>query len=244
MSFPYQKAAWTNIKNGLFSRRLTHSINWFSQENFRSRCFNWILRGKSQAELSKKGLQWQKNNWWKWFFTSNGLILGIVMSHRTNIFGFWLKVLNRVVITAFSASRWTTSVKTTFFGANHQFQFLLGFWGRRIWRFSEKKSQDCQDWIWSVRRQNWRKKCVFLKIFKITHLIGLWWKHIPKFGKKSVFGVLQTALYVSRRKIRTRWFSFESFNFEFFSRFWAENIKQCCQKLILCVQKNLWRMMF
>ena len=108
------KAAWTNIKNGLFSRRLTHSIKWFSRENFRSRCFNWILRGKTQAELSKKGLQWQKNNWGQRFFTSNGLILDIVMSHRTIFFGIWLKILNRDVNTAFSASRLTTSGKTSF----------------------------------------------------------------------------------------------------------------------------------
>ena len=114
MSFFYQNFPGTIVKNALFSCRLTHSIKWFSRENFRSRCFNWILRGKTQAELSKKGLQWQKNNWGQRFFTSNGLILDIVMSHRTIFFGIWLKILNRDVNTAFSASRWTTSVKTTF----------------------------------------------------------------------------------------------------------------------------------
>ena len=56
------KVAWTNIKNGLFSCRLTHSIIWFSQENFLSRCFNWILRGKAQAELSKKAYNDRKTN--------------------------------------------------------------------------------------------------------------------------------------------------------------------------------------
>ena len=47
---------------------------------------------------------------------------------------------------------------------------------------------------------------------------------------KILFWVLQTALYVSKRKIRTKWLSFEFFNFKFFSRIWAENIQQCYQK--------------
>ena len=61
-------------------------MKWFSLENLRFRRFNWILRGKFPAELSKKGLRWQKNNWGKWFSTSIDLILEIVMSHRTIFF--------------------------------------------------------------------------------------------------------------------------------------------------------------
>ena len=143
LSLLYQKVPWTTIENGLFSCRLTLSMKWFFRENFRFLCFNWILSGKTPAELSKKCLRWQKNYWWKWFFTSNDLTLDNVMSHRTNFFGFWLKVLKRDVNTAFSASRWWTSGKTSFSGRYHQFQFLLGFWGRRIWTFT-KKYQDLQ----------------------------------------------------------------------------------------------------
>ena len=84
--FPSKKTPGTTIKNGLFSCRLTHSMKWFSLENLRFRRFNWILRGKSPAELSKKGLRWQKNNWGKWFSTSIDLILEIVSSHRTIFF--------------------------------------------------------------------------------------------------------------------------------------------------------------
>ena len=54
LSFPYQNVPGTTIKNGLFSCRLTHSMKWFSRENIRFRRFNWILRGKTTAELSKK----------------------------------------------------------------------------------------------------------------------------------------------------------------------------------------------
>ena len=54
LSFPYQSVPGTTIKNGLFSCRLTHSMKWFSWENIRFRRFNWILRGKTPAELSKK----------------------------------------------------------------------------------------------------------------------------------------------------------------------------------------------
>ena len=125
--FPSKKTPGTTIKNGLFSCRLTQSMKWFSRENIRFRRFNWILRRKTPAELSKKGLRWQKNNWGKWFFTSIDLILEIFMSHRTFFFGFWLKVLNRDVNTAFSASRWTKSAKISFFGKNYQFQFSVGF---------------------------------------------------------------------------------------------------------------------
>ena len=38
---------------------------------------------------------------------------------------------------------------------------------------------------------------------------------------KSLLWVLQTALYVSEWKIRTKWLSFEPFIFKFFSRLWA-----------------------
>ena len=127
LSFPYQNDPGTGIKNGLFSCRLTHAMKWFSWENIRFRRFNWILRGKTPAELSKKGLRWQKNNWGKWFFTSIDLVLEIVMSHRTIFFGFWLKVLNKDVNTAFSASRWTSSAMIPFIGTQYQFQFILGF---------------------------------------------------------------------------------------------------------------------
>ena len=127
LSFPYQNVPGTTIKNGLFSCRLTHSMKWFSLENLRFRRFNWILRGKSPAELSKKGLRLQKNNWGKWFSTSIDLILEIVSSHRTIFFRIYLKVLNKDVNTAFSASRWTSSARISFIGTNYQCQFILRF---------------------------------------------------------------------------------------------------------------------
>ena len=146
LSLLYQKVPWTTIENILFSCRLTHSMRWFSRDNFRFRCFNRILRRKLRTELSKKGLRWQRNNCWKWFFTSNDLIPVNLMSHRTSFFGFWRKTSNRDVNTAFSASSWTNFGKTSFFGRHYQFQFLWGFWGRHFWTFSGKK-QDFQNCI-------------------------------------------------------------------------------------------------
>ena len=35
---------------------------------------------------------------------------------------------------------WTASGKISFFGINHQFQFILGFWERRVWTFNKKRS--------------------------------------------------------------------------------------------------------
>ena len=88
LSFPYQNVPGTTIKNGLFSCRLTHSTKLFSRETFHLRCLNWILRGKIPAELSRNGLRWQKDNWGNCFFTSNDLILDIVISDWTKFFGF------------------------------------------------------------------------------------------------------------------------------------------------------------
>ena len=53
-----------------------------------------------------------------------------------------------------------------------------------------------------------------------------------------------TALYVSKRTIRTKWLSFEPFNFKCFSRHWAENIQQSYWNFILRVHMNLWKMRF
>ena len=127
LSFSYQKVPWTTIKKSLFSCRLTPSNKWFSRETFHFRCFFLFLVGKLRQDCQNTSLRWQKNNWGNWLFTSNDLILDIVISDWTNFFGFWLKFLNRNVNTAFSGSRWTTSAKISFIGINCQFQFVLGF---------------------------------------------------------------------------------------------------------------------
>ena len=88
-------------------------------------------------------------------------------------------------------------------------------------------------------------KNVFFWIrYNFTHLFGLWIKHIPKFRLKSLLWVLQTALYVSKWKIRTKWLSFEPIKFKKFSRLWAEKVQQCYENIILRVQMNLWRKRF
>ena len=123
----YQNFPGTTVKNALFPSRLTLSTKWFSRENFHFRCFFGFLVGKLRQGCQNSSLRWQKNNWGKWFFTSKDLILDFVCSHWTKLFGFWLKIMNRDVNTAFSGSRWTTSAKISFTGINCQFQFILGF---------------------------------------------------------------------------------------------------------------------
>ena len=140
LSFFYQIFPATIVQNALFPSRLTLSMKWFSRENVHFCCFFGLLVGKLRQGCQNNSLRWQKNNSRKWLFTSNGLILDIVISHSTKLFGFWLKISNRDVSTAFSASRLTTSGKTSFFGINYQFQFLLGFWARRVGTINKKKS--------------------------------------------------------------------------------------------------------
>ena len=127
MSLFYQKSSGTIVKNALFPSRLTISTKGFSRGKVHFRCFCGFLVGKLREDCQNTSLRWQKNNWGNWFLTSNDLILDIVISDWTKFFGFWPKIRNRNVNTAFSVSRWTTSAKISFIGINCQLQFVLRF---------------------------------------------------------------------------------------------------------------------
>ena len=88
------------------------------------------------------------------------------------------------------------------------------------------------------------KNVFFLDSIQFYTFVRTVTKTHSKVRLKSHLWVLQTALYVSEWKIRTKWLSFEPFIFKFFSRLWAENIQQWYENLILRVQMDLWRMRF
>ena len=88
------------------------------------------------------------------------------------------------------------------------------------------------------------EKMFFLDSIQFYTFVRTVTKTHSKVRLKSLLWVLQTALYVSEWKIRTKWLPFEPFIFKFFSRFWAENIQPWYENLSLRVHMDLWRMRF
>ena len=105
LSFPFQKNSGNDYQKRLvlLQTNTCNEVIFSGKLSFLS--FYLDFERENSGIVVKKGLRLQKNNWAKWFYASNDLILDIVMSHRTNFIGFWLKVLNRDVNTAFSVSR-------------------------------------------------------------------------------------------------------------------------------------------
>ena len=163
--------------------RLALSRKWFSQENFHFCWFVCILSEKIPAELSKNGLHWQKNNWEKWFFKSNDLILDIGLVTSNKIYTISGGNFNSDVNTAISASKKkTTSGETSFFfRINYQFHFILRFWGLLVGTFSEKKIRTFRT-AFNASGGKFRWKNVFFwNRYKFTQLFRLWPKYIREF---------------------------------------------------------------
>ena len=144
--------------------------------------FSLNIARKTSDSVLKKRSKLIEVQLTKVVFTSNGLILDIVFLSLTKVLRFHPIIFNRDVHTAISASRWTTSGETSFFGINYQFQFILGFSGLWVWTFSEKKIRTFRTALnVSGGKIGW-KNVFFWISFNFAHLFGLWRKHIRIFG--------------------------------------------------------------
>ena len=178
----------------------------FSEKRSFSFFFGFLLEKLMQG-CQNNTPRWQKNKWGKWFFTSNDLICDIIISHWTKLFGFWLKYLNKVVNTAIFASRFSTSEETFFFRINYQFQFILAFWGIRVWKFSESIS-GLSEMHLTCSESNFKEKMFFFGTVISLHICSDCDANTFESSAKEVFWVLQTAWYASNWKVRKKWLSF------------------------------------
>ena len=192
LSFPYQNVPGTTIKNGLFSCRLTQSMKWFSLENLRFRRFNWILRGKTPAEMSKKGLQWQKNNWGKWFSTSIDLILEIVMSHRTIFFRILAESFKQGCKYCILRVEINNFRKDIFYWNKLSISIYFRILRKKILDIQLKKTKTFRTVFNMSGVQGVWKNVFFWISHNFTHLFGLRETH-SKVRLKILLWVLQTA---------------------------------------------------
>ena len=219
-------------------------MKWFSRENLRFRRFNWILRGKTPAELSKKGLRWQKNNWEKWYFTSIDLILEIVMSKRTIFFRILAESFKQGCQYCILRVEMNIFRKDIFYWNKLSISIYFTILRKKILDIQRKKSILSELHLICPEAKLYEKMFFFLDSIQFYTFVRTVTKTHSKVRLKSHLWVLQTGLYVSEWKIRTKWLSFEPFIFKFFPRLWAENIQQWYENLFLRVQMNLWRKRF
>ena len=221
LSFPYQNVPGTTIKNGLFSCRLTQSMKWFSLENLRFRRFNWILRGKTPAEMSKKGLQWQKNNWGKWFSTSIDLILEIVMSHRTNFFRILAESFKQGCQYCILRVEMNIFRKDIFYWNKLSISIYFTILRKKILDIQRKKSRLSELHLICPEAKLY-EKMFFSGFDTVLHICSDCDENtFESSAKKSPVGS-PNCMYVSKWKVRTKWLSFEPFIFKFFSRLWRK----------------------
>ena len=171
------------------------------------------------------------------------MLLDIVFSLWTKLIGFSPKILNRDVNTAFSASRWTNSGKTIFFGRNYQFQFLLGFWGRGSWTFNEKKFRTVQTGIEVSGGKIWGTNVFFVMVLNLHNCSDCDGNTFNSSAKNCLLSFSNCPVRVQMKDSNEMTFC-RTLQFQFFSRLWAEIIQQCYENLILRVQMNLRTMRF
>ena len=241
LCFSHQKVPWTTLKNALFPCRLTLSMKWYPWEKFHFRCLLDFEREDS-GRVVKKWSTLTEEQLRKLVVTSNDLILDIVFWGWTSLLGFWPKNFNRDVNTAISASRWTTSGERSFFRMNYQFQFILALCGRRVRTFNEKKT-GVSDLHLTCPEAKLDGKKFFVLVTSLHICSDCDQKTFKISSKKSLVGSPNCLVHIQMKGSNEVTF-FRNFEFHFFSRPWAEKIRQCCQTLIPRVQKNLWRMRF
>ena len=136
------------VKNAVFPSRLALSRKWLSQENFPFCCFVCILSEKIPAELSKNGLRWQKNNWGKWFFNSNDLILNIGFVTLNKIFTISAgKIQQGCQCCNLRVEKKTTSGETSFFSNKLSISFYFRILRTISLDIQRKENQDLQNCI-------------------------------------------------------------------------------------------------
>ena len=182
LSFPYQNVPGTTIKKGLFSCRLTHSMKWFSLENLRFRRFNWILRGKTAAELSKKAYSDRKT------IEESGFLLRLIwfLKLLCHIEQFFFRILAesfkqgcqycilRVEVNIFR--------KDIFYWNKLSISIYFTILRKKILDIQRKKSRLSELHLICPEAKLYAKMFFFWIRYNFTHLFGLWRKHIQKFG--------------------------------------------------------------
>ena len=161
MSHFYQIFPGTIVKKAWFPSRLTLSTKCFSRENFHFHCFFEILVEKLRQGCQNKSLRWQNNSWGKWFFFKG--------------FDFWYCYLTLNKIFWILSENYKQGCQNCILCVEmNKFRKNIFFWKKlsvsisfRLLRkknldIQREKCQDCPNWIWSVRWQNLKKKCIFL----------------------------------------------------------------------------------
>ena len=126
-------------------------------------------------------------------------------------------IFNRDVHTAISASRWTTSGKTSFFRRNYGFQYILGFSRLWVWTFSEKKIRTFRAALnVSVCKKGWKN--VFIGLASILHICSNCDGNTLDFSAKTfLLGSPNCLVRVSTKNSNEVTF-FWTFQFQFFFR--------------------------
>ena len=181
------------------------SISWFFS----------VLSEKNPASLSKIYLRWQKNNWgkrlyfewfdsWYCFLTLNKpfRFLAEIFQQGCQFCNLRVEVINLL--------------RNIFFSNKLSISIFLAFWGRSVWTISEKKSE-VSDLHLTCPESKLDEQKFFFGLLTFLHNCSDCNGNTFEIRLNFLFWFLQTALYVSKQKIRKKWLSFESFNFKFFA---------------------------
>ena len=171
------------------------------------------------------------------------MIVEFLFSLWTEFLEFSRKKFMKDVNTAFSAPRWSTSAKT-FFSWN---KLNISIYFRTLKQKNvdiQRKPiyQNCQNCLERIQQHSSRAENLFGRVTILNFCLELSEGH-SNVGPNIFLWCLQTAVYESNGRIRTKWLSLGPLTFMFLHRLWAKNI-QCCQNLILLDQRNLWRLRF
>ena len=148
--------------------------------------------GKVRQGCQNNSLRWQKNNWGKWLFTSYHLILDIVMSHRTKFFGFWLKISDRDVNTAFFRIEMNKLRKDIFFWKTLSVSISFRILRKTILDIQQKKARPPQLHLTCPEAKMYEKR-FFLEYSQFYSFVRTVTETHSKFRLKILLLVLQTA---------------------------------------------------
>ena len=193
--------------------------------------FQLDFERENYCRVVKKGLLWQKNNWRKWFFTSIDLILEIVMSHRTIFFRILAESFKQGCQYCILRVEMNIFRNDVFYWNKLSISIYFEILRKKILDIQRKKSRLSELHLICPEAKLYEKMFFFLDSIQFYTFVRTVTKTHSKVRLKSHLWVLQTGLYVSEWKIRTKWLSFEPFIFKFFPRLWAENIQQWYENL-------------
>ena len=165
-----------------------------------------------------KGLRLQKNNWGKWFYTSNDLILDIVMSHRKKIFRILAESFKQGCKYCILRVEINNLRKNIFYWNKLSISIYFRILRKKILDIQRKKNQDFQNCIQHVRIPRCMKKCFFWISYNFCMFVRTARNTFESLAKNSLVGS-PNCMYVSKWKVRTKWLFFEPFKFKFFPDF-------------------------